>query len=100
MPLIGGYDMVRRIRAWETEKGYPPVPTVSLSANTVKEGWHASAEAGFTHYSPKPVNFRDLGHVLLEITEPGRPHVYLRDRPLPKELSGDRDCSSDEEDEE
>jgi len=100
MPLVGGYEMVRRIRAWELEKGYPPVPTVSLSANTVKEGWHASAEAGFTHYSPKPVNFRDLGHVLLEITAPERPHVYLKDRPLPRELSGEKDDSSDESGEE
>lgn len=100
MPLIGGYEMVRRIRSWEEENGYPPIPTVSLSANTVREGWFASAEAGFTHYSPKPVNFRELGHVLLEITEPNKPHMFLRDRPVPRELSGEKDESSDESDDE
>ena len=107
MPVLNGLDMCRRIREEETKRKWPPVPVVSLSANTLNEGWLQAADAGFSHYCGKPVNFRDLGHIVLELTDPGVPHKFLRDRPVPKSLlkvlgmegEDDDDDDEDEDDE-
>lgn len=84
MPVLDGLSMCRRIREWEAQKLWPPVNVISLSANTFYQGWTQSAEAGFTHYSGKPVNFRDLGNVILELTDPNIPHKFLKDREMPR----------------
>jgi len=83
---MDGYTACRRIREWEYKHHYPHVPMVSLSANVMSKGWRESAEAGFTHYSMKPVEWRDLGNIIVELLAPGRPHIFLRDRPLPPAL--------------
>lgn len=83
---MDGYTACRRIREWETQHAYPHVPMISLSANVMNKGWRESAEAGFTHYSMKPVEWRDLGHIIVDLLQPDEPHVFLRDRPLPVAL--------------
>ena len=108
MPILNGLDMCRRIRLEESKRNWPPIPIVSLSANTVNEGWIQAADAGFSHYCGKPVNFRDLGHIVLELTDPSVPHRFLKDRPMPKTLLRvmglenveDRDDDDEEEEEE
>ena len=50
------------------------------------KGWRESAQAGFTQYAAKPVEWRVLGNLILELVAPGGPHIFLRDRPLPEEL--------------
>ena len=75
MPRLDGYTACRTIRTWEAENHYPPLPMVSLSANVMTKGWRESAAAGFTHYSMKPVEWRDLGHIIIDILEPGS-HKY------------------------
>ena len=108
MPILDGLSMCRQIREQETTRKWPPVPVVSLSANTLSEGWAQASEAGFSHYCGKPVNFRDLGHIILELTDPSVPHTFLRDRPMPKSLrkmmgseadGGDDDDDDDDDDE-
>lgn len=59
---------------------------ISLSANVMRKGWRESADAGFTQYSMKPVEWRDLGHLIVDLVQAGREHVFLRDRPMPREL--------------
>ena len=86
MPRMDGYTACRKIREWETKHNYPHVPMISLSANVMTKGWRESAEAGFTHYSMKPVEWRDLGHIIVDLLKPGEPHIFLRDRPLPEEI--------------
>ncbi|MCJ1284610.1 hypothetical protein MMC26_003944 [Xylographa opegraphella] len=86
MPRMDGYTACRKIREWETKHNYPHVPMISLSANVMTKGWRESAEAGFTHYSMKPVEWRDLGHIIVDLLKPSEPHVFLRDRPLPEEI--------------
>ena len=83
MPVLDGLTMCRRLRVWEEEHKWPPANVVSLSANTFHEGWIQSSEAGFSHYCSKPVNFRDLGHIIVELTDPHVEHKYLRDRQMP-----------------
>lgn len=104
MPVLNGLEMCRLIRREETQRQWAPVPIVSLSANTISEGWAQAAEAGFSHYCGKPVNFRDLGHIILQLTDPSVPHKFLRDRPMPKSLlrtlgqGGGDDNEDDDED--
>lgn len=99
---MDGLTMCRRIRDWEREVHRDPVPVVSLSANFYVEGWNLSSEAGFSHFCPKPVQFQDLGNILLELTDTKVPHKFLSERTMPKAmlkklglLSADED--SDEE---
>ena len=108
MPILNGLSMCRLIRAEEKKRGWPPVPVVSLSANTMTQGWSQASDAGFTHYCGKPVNFRDLGYILLELTDSNIPHKFLKDRPMPKVLlkmlglvpEGEDDDEEEEEGEE
>ncbi|MCJ1435283.1 hypothetical protein MMC27_004655 [Xylographa pallens] len=86
MPRMDGYTACRKIREWETKHNFPHVPMISLSANVMTKGWRESAEAGFTHYSMKPVEWRDLGHIIVDLLKPGEPHIFLRDRPVPGEI--------------
>ena len=100
MPVLDGLTMCRKIRKWEEDHGWPPMPIVSLSANTMKEGWAQSSEAGFSHFSSKPVNFRDLGYILLELTDPNIPHQFLKERPMPKALLKQLGLLPEDEDDE
>ena len=86
MPIMDGLTMCRRIRDWEPTVKRQPVPVVSLSANSFVEGWNQSSAAGFSHFCPKPVQFRDLGHILLELTDPNIPHKFLSERQMPKPM--------------
>ena len=86
MPRMDGYTACRRIREWEEKHNYPNVPMISLSANVMSKGWRESAEAGFTHYAMKPVEWRDLGNIIVDLLGPGSSHTFLKDRPLPEEL--------------
>ena len=61
---------------------------ISLSANAMTRGWRDSAAAGFTQYASKPVEWRVLGHLIIDIIKPGTPHVFLKDRPM--ELEGNK----------
>ena len=79
MPVKNGYDACRDIRSWETRNNHPHVPIIALSANVMAEGRLASADAGFTQYTTKPIDLQALGNLLVELLEPGKQHVFLRD---------------------
>ena len=87
MPKKDGYKTCREIRAWEKRYAYPAVPMVALSANIMSEGRRDSAAAGFTQYTTKPVDWRVLGNMIIELTDSNVPHIFLRDRSM-EDLSG------------
>lgn len=80
MPNKDGYETCREIRAWERENSYPHIPIIALSANIMAEGQRDSAAAGFTQYTTKPVEWRTLGNLLIDLVDPNIPHVFLCDR--------------------
>lgn len=80
MPNKDGYETCREIRAWEKQNDYPHIPIIALSANIMAEGQRDSAAAGFTQYTTKPVEWRILGNLLVELVDPNIPHVFLSDR--------------------
>ncbi len=80
MPNKDGYETCREIRAWEKINDHPHVPIIALSANIMAEGQRDSAAAGFTQYTTKPVEWRTLGNLLIDLVNPNMPHVFLSDR--------------------
>ncbi|KIW10436.1 hypothetical protein PV08_11400 [Exophiala spinifera] len=82
MPIKNGYEACREIREWEQSHGYQPCPIMALTANAMPEERAAAANAGFTDYLTKPVDFNLLGTMMMTLLDPSVPHVFLRDRPL------------------
>ena len=80
MPNKDGYETCREIRAWERQNHHPHIPIIALSANIMAEGRRDSAAAGFTQYTTKPVEWRTLGNLLIDLLDPDIPHVFLSDR--------------------
>lgn len=82
MPIKNGYDTCRDIRQWETNNHFAPVPIMALTANAMPEEKAAAAQAGFTNYLTKPVDFNTLGTMMMTLLDPRLAHIYLRDQPL------------------
>jgi CheY-like chemotaxis protein len=81
MPVKNGYEACNEIRQWERSYRYPPMPIMALTANAMPEERAAAAQAGFTDYLTKPVDFNTLGMMMMSLLDPRAPHVYLRERP-------------------
>ncbi|KAJ5577205.1 hypothetical protein N7535_004131 [Penicillium sp. DV-2018c] len=86
MPIKNGYDTCRDIRKWEQTNHYPQIPIMALSANAMTDQIEDAARAGFNDYVTKPIKHNELGKMLMELLEPGRPLGLLRDR-LPPSIS-------------
>jgi signal transduction histidine kinase/CheY-like chemotaxis protein len=82
MPIKNGYEACQEIRTWEQSHGYQSSPIMALTANAMPEERAAAANAGFTDYLTKPVDFNVLGTMMMTLLDPSVPHVFLRDRPL------------------
>ena len=80
MPKKNGYEACTEIRQWETTNHHPPLPIMALTANAMPEERAAAAQAGFTDYLTKPVNYNVLGTMMMMLLDPKMPHVFLRDR--------------------
>ncbi|EXJ67706.1 uncharacterized protein A1O5_09052 [Cladophialophora psammophila CBS 110553] len=82
MPVKNGYEACTEIREWERSHRYRPSPIMALTAHAMPEERAAAANAGFTDYLTKPVDFNVLGTMMMTLLDPSVPHVFLRDRPL------------------
>lgn len=73
MPNKDGYQTCREIREYEKRNSYPHVPIVALSANVLGDVWAKCVESGFNNYVTKPVDFKELGNVMLKFMDPSDP---------------------------
>ncbi|HXM39604.1 MAG TPA: response regulator, partial [Bryobacteraceae bacterium] len=60
MPVMGGLDATRRMRAIERERGSPAIPIIGLSANARKEDVELSGDAGCNQHLSKPISRHKL----------------------------------------
>ncbi|KAI2631976.1 hypothetical protein GGR54DRAFT_581679 [Hypoxylon sp. NC1633] len=60
MPRKDGYQACREIRQWESQTDHRQLPIIALSANVMSDVQEKCAEAGFSAYVTKPVDFVDL----------------------------------------
>jgi len=64
MPVMDGFESMRRIRAWEGETGRPRMPIYVVSANCLQEHVEAGVAAGADGHLNKPVSVPQLLAVL------------------------------------
>jgi CheY-like chemotaxis protein len=64
LPGMDGYSVIRALREWETETGYPHTPIVVLSCDDLLTQERYAAEAGCSGYLHKPVREAELSNVL------------------------------------
>lgn len=55
MPVLDGYQAVRKIRRWETEQDRPPTPIIALTAYAIDEKFERSLEGGCSGFLTKPI---------------------------------------------
>ncbi|KAL5120790.1 hypothetical protein ACEQ8H_001271 [Pleosporales sp. CAS-2024a] len=73
MPNKDGYQACKEVRRWEKKHGYRRVPIIALSANVLGDVYAKCAEAGFNSYVTKPVEFKQLSHVMTKFLDPDDP---------------------------
>jgi CheY-like chemotaxis protein/nitrogen-specific signal transduction histidine kinase len=81
MPNKDGYQTCREIRKWEKKNKHRAVPIIALSANVLDDVYEKCVAAGFNDYMTKPVDFKELKHVLLRFMDPQdptQPHELMK----------------------
>lgn len=68
MPEMDGFDAIRAIRAWESERYKPRVPIIMLTASVLEEDKQACLAAGADRFSPKPINWLNVYNEVSELT--------------------------------
>ncbi|MDT8446817.1 MAG: response regulator [bacterium] len=66
MPLMDGYETVRRMRAVESQQSRRPLPIYAVSAKTGSEEESRCIEAGMNGYICKPIGLTRLSEVIRE----------------------------------
>lgn len=83
MPNKDGYQTCQEIRKWERDNRYPHLPIVALSANVLGDVHEKCVASGFNSYLTKPVDFKELGTVLvtfMDPSDPNKPHEFMKTR--------------------
>ncbi len=70
MPVMDGYEALRRIRAWEKEQGRAATPIIACSANMLKEEELATCNGGFDLFLLKPILQHELLSALRQRARP------------------------------
>ncbi|MDE1464264.1 hybrid sensor histidine kinase/response regulator [Spartinivicinus poritis] len=64
MPLLNGYEAVRRIRAWECNESLVETPIIAMTAYALDGDDKKCTDAGCTGYLTKPINKNKLYSML------------------------------------
>ncbi len=64
MPEMDGYEVLKRLRAYEGKHNLPPLPVVAATANALTGDKQKCLDAGATDYLAKPFDIEDLQRVL------------------------------------
>jgi signal transduction histidine kinase/DNA-binding response OmpR family regulator/HPt (histidine-containing phosphotransfer) domain-containing protein len=73
MPVMGGLEATRRIRAREAAHGRPAIPIIALTANALSGDREACVAAGMSDYLTKPITGVGLAEMLARYLEPAEP---------------------------
>ncbi|MBF0157126.1 MAG: response regulator [Magnetococcales bacterium] len=69
MPGMDGYEVARRIRAWEKETAAEPTPIVALTAHAMRDVSELLEKSGFDLHVTKPIRKRRLYEVIASFQE-------------------------------
>ena len=67
MPVMDGFESVRRFRSWEAQNRTGRLPIIGFSANTDDDTRAEVAAAGMDAFFPKPFKHDDLIEVLRDV---------------------------------
>jgi CheY-like chemotaxis protein len=70
MPELDGYEVTRRIRAWEAETRRPPVYIIAVTAHALEGDRERCVNAGMNDYITKPVHMAQLEAALNRALKP------------------------------
>jgi CheY-like chemotaxis protein len=69
MPIMDGYEAVRRIRAGEAGEQAAQTPILALTANAMPEDVFRCKQAGFNMHLPKPITLEALCSAITQWTK-------------------------------
>ncbi len=72
MPVMGGLEATRRIRAFELAQGRTRTPIVAMTANAMAADRQACAEAGMDDFLSKPFKAAELQQRLKQVVATGK----------------------------
>ena len=81
MPRKDGFQACAEIRQWEKARKYKLVPIIALSANVMADVAERCAQAGFSRYVAKPVDFETLSTAIKDLLNPANPHLLMSQQP-------------------
>ncbi|RMD78973.1 MAG: hybrid sensor histidine kinase/response regulator [Gammaproteobacteria bacterium] len=64
LPDLSGYEVARRLRAWEAEQGRDPLPVVAVTAQAGPGERERCLEAGMDDHLPKPLTLAAVAETL------------------------------------
>ena len=67
MPVMDGYETVRRLRKREQELNWSPIPIVALTGYALKTDVERATAAGFNKHLAKPFGMAQLLNVVSEM---------------------------------
>ena len=89
MPVMDGFEMSRKIRAYEKETGQDNITIVAITANALSGEADACKNAGMNDYLAKPVELRKLGNTLNKwLSEKTEGSDQVKGRQMPSDPSG------------
>jgi CheY-like chemotaxis protein len=81
MPVKDGFKTCKEIRQWERANKYEHLTIIALSANVLGDVHAKCVDARFNSYVTKPVDFKELGDVMIKFLDPqekGKPHEFMQ----------------------
>lgn len=97
MPVMGGLEAVRELRALQRSRDPAACAIVALSSHDDEETRRIALDAGFDRYLTKPVTREVIHQTLLAFTGPGRASVPPPAQPAPAEARSDDPVAVDED---
>ncbi len=88
MPVMGGLEAARRIRAWEEAEGFERRTMIAMSAHDDPQMGSLCLEAGFDRFIVKPVTADGLRTALAAIAHPGPDQTVRVDSDLESAVPG------------
>jgi len=81
MPMMDGYEAMRRIRQWEQSRGLARTPIIAFTASSFEEDVQLAIENGADLHVSKPVKKEALAAAIKSLVRAEADHTTARQKP-------------------